>query len=53
MIRARLVEAWKLLLAAAPKAGSSDGYRFDLCDAGRQVLADLGTSYSQEMVAAH
>ncbi len=50
---ARLVEAWKLLLAAAPEAKSSDGYRFDLCDAGRQVLADLGTRYSQDIDAAY
>jgi alpha-N-acetylglucosaminidase len=50
---ARLVEAWKLMLEAAPEAKSSDGYRFDLCDAGRQVLSDLGTRYNGEIVAAY
>jgi alpha-N-acetylglucosaminidase len=49
----RLVEAWKLLLAAAPEAKSSDGYRFDLCDVGRQILADLGTRYDQQIIAAY
>jgi alpha-N-acetylglucosaminidase len=49
----RLVEAWKLLLAAAPEAKSSDGYRFDLCDVGRQVLADLGTRYNRQIIAAY
>ncbi|MDE3066617.1 MAG: alpha-N-acetylglucosaminidase C-terminal domain-containing protein [Verrucomicrobiota bacterium] len=50
---ARLVQAWKLLLEAAPQAGSSDGYRFDLCDVGRQVLADLSTRYNRLIVAAY
>lgn len=49
----RLVEAWRLLLAAAPQARSSDGYRFDLCDVSRQVLADLGTQYSEQIAAAY
>jgi len=49
----RLVDAWKLLLAAAPEAKSSDGYRFDLCDVSRQVLADLGTRYDQQIIAAY
>ena len=49
----RLAEAWRLLLAAAPEAKSSDGYRFDLCDVGRQVLADLGTRYDQQIIAAY
>lgn len=49
----RLVEAWKLLLDAAPRAKASDGYRYDLADLGRQVLADLGTRYHQQIVAAY
>jgi alpha-N-acetylglucosaminidase len=48
-----LVKAWKLLLAAAPAANGSDGYRYDLCDLGRQVLADLGTRYDRQMIAAY
>jgi alpha-N-acetylglucosaminidase len=49
----KLVEAWKLLLDAAPQAKASDGYRFDLADVGSQVLADLGTHYHQQIVAAY
>jgi len=49
----RLVEAWKLLLDAAPQAGMGDGYRFDLVDVGRQVLADLGSRYHRQIVAAY
>ena len=41
------------LLDAAPEAKSSDGYRFDLCDVGRQVLADLSTRYNQQIIAAY
>jgi alpha-N-acetylglucosaminidase len=48
----QLVPAWKLLLAAAPAAQSSDGYRYDLCDVGRQVLVDLGTRYDQQIITA-
>lgn len=49
---ARLVEVWRLLLDAAPQAKSSDAYRFDLCDVGRQVLANLSGRYNSEIVAA-
>lgn len=49
----RLVEAWRLLLEAAPQAGASDGYRYDLADLGRQVLADLGLRYHKQIVAAY
>lgn len=49
----RLVEAWRLLLEAAPQAKASDGYRYDLADLGRQVLADLGTRYHKQIVAAY
>ncbi|HEV2320442.1 MAG TPA: alpha-N-acetylglucosaminidase [Verrucomicrobiae bacterium] len=47
-----LVEAWKLLLDAGPQAQMSDGYRFDLCDVGRQVLANLSALYNQQIIAA-
>ncbi|HZI32373.1 MAG TPA: alpha-N-acetylglucosaminidase C-terminal domain-containing protein, partial [Candidatus Binatia bacterium] len=49
----RLVEAWKLMLDAAPEAKSIDGYRYDLCFVGRQVLADLGTRYHHRIIAAY
>jgi alpha-N-acetylglucosaminidase len=49
---ARLVQAWKLLLDAAPQAKASDGYRFDLCDVTRQVLANLSANYNRQIIAA-
>lgn len=36
----RVLEAWKLLLAAAPEAKGAPGYRFDVADVGRQVMGD-------------
>ncbi|MGH7981385.1 MAG: alpha-N-acetylglucosaminidase TIM-barrel domain-containing protein, partial [Limisphaerales bacterium] len=48
----RLVEAWKLLLDAAPQAQASDAYRFDLCDVGRQVLANLSATYNRQITSA-
>jgi alpha-N-acetylglucosaminidase len=38
---AKLVEAWGDVLGAAAICGASDGYRYDLADVSRQVLADL------------
>lgn len=49
----KLVKAWQLLLDAAPKVKASDGYLFDLCDVGRQVLANLGLSYDRRIIAAY
>ena len=50
---AKLVDAWKLLLDAAPMAKNSDGYRFDLCDVGRQVLANLALNYHRQIIEAY
>ena len=47
-----VVAAWRQLLAAAPACGASDGYRFDVADVGRQVLADLGTHYHKAILQA-
>lgn len=49
----KLVTAWKFLLDAAPEAKGSDGYRFDLCDVGRQVLANLARDYHRQIIAAY
>ncbi len=49
---AQLVEAWQHLLEAAPQAKSSDAFCFDLCDVGRQVLANLSSRYNQNIIAA-
>ncbi len=50
---ARLVAAWKLMLDAAPQAKASEGYRYDLADVGRQVLANLANQYQRQLVAAY
>lgn len=36
----KVLEAWKLLLAAASEAKGAPGYRFDVADVGRQVMGD-------------
>lgn len=36
----KVLEAWKLLLEAAPEAKDAPGYRFDVVDVGRQVMGD-------------
>lgn len=38
---AKIVRAWELLLADSEKLKSSAGYRYDVVDLGRQILADL------------
>ena len=47
----RLFEAWKLLLDAAPQAKTSAGYRYDLADVGRQVLANIAQTYHRQIIA--
>lgn len=49
----RLVPAWQSLLEAAPACGDADGFRYDLVDVGRQVLADLAGRYHREMLQAY
>ena len=49
---AKLVQAWKLLLDAAPQAKASDAYCFDLCDVSRQVLANLSANYNRQITNA-
>ena len=49
----RLVEAWRLLLEASSAGEGSDGYRYDLADLGRQVLADLAVRYHQAILQAY
>lgn len=50
---ARLVEAWRLMLAAVDTCGAGDGYRYDLTDLGRQVLADLAGHYHRAILQAY
>jgi alpha-N-acetylglucosaminidase len=49
----RLVEAWWQLLEASNTCQGSDGYRYDLTDLGRQVLADLVARYHQAVLQAY
>jgi alpha-N-acetylglucosaminidase len=49
----RLVEGWRLMLEASGACGESDGYRYDLADLGRQVLADLFGRYHQAILQAY
>ncbi len=50
---ARLVEAWRLMLDAASACRTSEGYRYDLTDLGRQVLADLAVRYHRTILQAY
>jgi alpha-N-acetylglucosaminidase len=49
----RLGEAWRLMIEAAAACGGSDGYRYDLTDLGRQVLADLAGRYHRMILQAY
>ncbi|BCM92706.1 hypothetical protein IAD21_04588 [Abditibacteriota bacterium] len=48
----QLVGAWKNLLEAAPQCRNSDGYRYDLADVSRQVLANYATRLHNQIVEA-
>ncbi len=47
-----LLEAWTLLLADADKLKSSDAYRFDVVDIGRQVLSNYSQLLQPEITKA-
>lgn len=49
----RVAEAWRLFLEAADACGASDGYRYDLADVSRQVLADLAGRYHRATIQAY
>ncbi|MDD3078061.1 MAG: alpha-N-acetylglucosaminidase [Paludibacter sp.] len=44
-----LVEAWNDLVKVASALGQSDGFRYDLVDVTRQVLADYALEVQQQM----
>ncbi|MCW1922268.1 alpha-N-acetylglucosaminidase C-terminal domain-containing protein [Luteolibacter arcticus] len=48
----QLATAWGKMLEAAPQAGASDAYRFDLADTARQVLCDLATRHQRMLAKA-
>jgi alpha-N-acetylglucosaminidase len=49
----RLARGWGQMLDAAAECQSSDGYRYDLTDLGRQVLADLAGRYHRAILQAY
>lgn len=49
---AELLPAWDALLAAAPACSKREGYRFDLADLTRQVLANYALPLQQSFTAA-
>jgi alpha-N-acetylglucosaminidase len=48
-----LAKAWALFVKAADKLGGSDGFRYDLVDITRQVLANYATPLQQKWVLAY
>jgi len=48
-----LVRAWALFVQAADSAGDSDGFRYDLVDITRQVLANYAAPLQQRWVLAY
>jgi alpha-N-acetylglucosaminidase len=48
----RLARAWGHLLDAAPAAGASDAYRFDLVSVTRQVLANYSGALQRKVIEA-
>ncbi len=44
-----LLEAWQLLLKAAPELKNNDGYQYDLVNTGRQVMADYAVLLEQKI----
>jgi alpha-N-acetylglucosaminidase len=50
---ADLLPAWDLLIKAAPACSASEGFRYDLVDVTRQVLANYALPLQQGWVAAY
>jgi len=48
-----LLNAWQLLADAGPDLASADGYRYDLVDVARQVLADLSGPLCADLMTAY
>jgi alpha-N-acetylglucosaminidase len=49
----QLFKAWTLLIQASPSLKQSDGFRYDLVDVTRQVLANYATPLQQKMASAY
>jgi alpha-N-acetylglucosaminidase len=50
---ALIVEAWDNLIKASAEIGHSDGFRYDIVDVTRQVLANYATEIQQQMANAY
>jgi alpha-N-acetylglucosaminidase len=50
---AELAKAWRLLVLASDSLGGSDGFRYDLVDLTRQVLANYALPLQQKWVLAY
>jgi alpha-N-acetylglucosaminidase len=48
-----LVTAWKMLDSCMDELGESDGYRYDLVDVTRQVLADHASILQQDVASKY
>jgi alpha-N-acetylglucosaminidase len=48
-----ILPAWQALVSAAPELKDSEGYRFDLVDVSRQVLANYALVLQRKWVAAY
>lgn len=44
-----LIDAWKLFISSSDEFKNSDGYRYDIVDVTRQVLADYASIIQQQM----
>jgi alpha-N-acetylglucosaminidase len=50
---AELIKAWQMLVSCAGTHGESDGFRYDLVDVTRQVLADYASVLQQKAASMY
>ena len=51
--KADLIKAWQLLIPCTEELGASDGFRYDLVDVTRQVLADYASILQQNVASMY
>lgn len=51
--RSPIVDAWDMMNSASEELSASDGFRYDLVDITRQVLADYASDCQQECASAY
>ena len=52
-VKGDLIRAWQQLISCAQTYGESDGFRYDLVDVTRQVLADYASILQQKVAAMY